>query len=143
MNKFWFHVTRYNHGDKFTLTPRISRRMMAYERFKSANVKRISVCPTIAQCLLALSNQYNPDQELYVYSYVGQADDKKPITNVNDAKWTKEAWLDRPTLFTLDGKIRLVECGELNWRTEVKEGITDHFPIGIKKEAKFSWIVDV
>jgi hypothetical protein len=56
----FFHVSFQNHGSYFQFQPKVPE--MAYE-YKEGNIPRVCVCPTVYQCLSAISGE----KELYSF----------------------------------------------------------------------------
>lgn len=94
----WYHLTRHWKDKRLVVSPRTPTRVPS-----EPQTPRICVCPTVAQCIVALGAYYDCGK---VRVYTCEAD-AVPAHGVFDADITGEHWILAPVEFTYAGKLNL------------------------------------
>lgn len=109
----WFHVSRKYFGKTKVFKPSVPKTANMYR--EDIETPRISVCPTIRQCLVGIAgtekflNEFfwkGKLDNMYVYSFIGKA---HTAGEVPDKQRTGEHWLLKPRKFKFKHKIEYEE----------------------------------
>ena len=100
--KYWYHVSTTLKKKYVNLIPRDEHRSPNRD-WKEPDGKRISVAPTIEQCITALPYHLSVTFTIYRTKNYVRAN---PPKNVFDSKITQEGWLYEPTPFLRIGTLK-------------------------------------
>lgn len=107
-SKNLFFISETNMNGK-TLQPRIPDNFLVKNGYEDSETPRVCFCPTVRQCLTALSKNVR-EKEFFVHIPASnQSTDiyKPSVKEVPDAKITGEVWIKRPVKIKCIGKIKV------------------------------------
>lgn len=119
----FYHISMHNHGDYFQFEPRVPETAIIS---KEGNIPRVCVCPTLYQCLKAISSSkilYSFDIitvakkledyiiQPFVYKVIGDLEPYLP-PNVSDFRENEEHWFITPVMMKRVGCIDLVQLSK-------------------------------
>lgn len=135
----YYRLEKNDLGANFTFVPVIPEGQCGSERNLYRKVKRICVSPTIEKCLIALAGR--GDRKLYVYA----VENPRPINHikpkkcVGDWKFSKEAWIMKPTEFKRIGRIDITKQANVIWEWKNEDAEIDiATKIKVKPEFRYS-----
>ncbi len=134
----YYRLEKNDLGKQFTFNPVVPSGQCGSELALYSKHKRICVAPSIEKCLLALSGR--GDRKLYVYAVENPRpiEHGKPKKCVGDWKFTKEAWLIKPTEFKRIGRINITKQAVVDWAWKDESELID-MATKVRVKPKFSY----